>query len=349
MTAIKADREGTLWVGTSAGLVRGVSNRFDSLAALGGAAAGDVRAIECAADGSVWIGTQGHGLGRLQAGKLHSFDPSEGLPRDDILSLYAEDADTLWIGTLDRGICRYHNGRFDSISTAQGLPNNTVCHIEDDKLGNLWINSQRGLLRLSKRELNDCADGKLSSVRAVSFGKAEGMPTLAGTGGFTPSGFRASDGKLWFPTARGVVAVNPNEVKRNSVPPAVWIEEVSVDGKRVDLAKAEQSARVEEAAGAIHRVILQPGRRDLDLVFTGITFSGASEVRFRYRLEGLDRDWTDGGTRRRVTYSYLPPGNYRFRVTAANGDDVWNQDGDGLEVIVLPHLWQTWWFKLLRP
>jgi signal transduction histidine kinase/ligand-binding sensor domain-containing protein len=345
VTALLESPPGTLWIGTARGLLRLNEGKLLRLSRLGDAAAGDVRALVAGRHGKIWIGTQGSGLGCISAGKLRTFHKEDGLPTEFILSLYEEADETLWIGTLDRGICRFRNGRFDSITTQDGLPSNAIGHIEDDLLGNFWFSSQRGLFRISKRHLNDCAEGQTPNLQPLVFGKAEGLSSEAGSSGFAPSGFRSPDGRLWFPTAKGIAVVNPKAVRRNDVPPAVWIEELFVDGQRAQIKQA--SARSNQASTATPNgvVELMPGQRQLDIAFTGISLTSPDRVQFRYRLEGLDADWLEGGGRRRVTYPFLPPGNYVFRVMACNSDGLWNEAGDSIAIAVLPYPWQTWWFK----
>ena len=235
VTALKESPPGTIWIGTGEGLMRFANGKLEKFSHLGGAAAGAVRAIESGAPGELWFGTQGAGLGHVRDGEFKSYRQTDGLPRDFILSLHYDADGVLWIGTHEEGVCRFKDGRFASITTEHGLPNNIIDHIEEDGLGNMWFNSQTGLFRVRKSELNDCADGKIKSLKALVFGKAEGMTTLAGAGGFTPSGFRASDGRLWFPTARGLAVVDPKSVRPNPVPPPVIIEEIRVDGQPVDI------------------------------------------------------------------------------------------------------------------
>jgi signal transduction histidine kinase/ligand-binding sensor domain-containing protein len=350
VVALKESPPGTLWVGTGAGLVRVRSNTVTRLASFGGAAAGDVRVIETGADGEIWIGTQGAGLGHWQNGVFKTFQTADGLASDFILSLLREPDGTLWIGTLEMGLCRYRNGEFRQINTSHGLPGNIVYHIEADEAGNFWFNSLAGLYRITKRELNDCADGKLATVPVLAFGKAEGMSTLAGTGGFTPSGFRAPDGQLWFSTARGIAVVSPKAARLNKVRPIVWIEEVSVDGQPASITResaSEDSTRPARASARPARqvVVLQPGRRQLDIQFTGLSFTSPERVQFKYRLEGLDPDWMPVSFRRRVNYSFLTPGEYKFHVIACNSDGLWSETGDMLTIRMLPYFWQTWWFK----
>ncbi len=343
VVALKEFPAGTLWIGTGTGLVRMRSNVIERFAHLGGAAAGDVRVIEEGAHGELWLGTQGSGLGRFENGRCQTFRTVDGLAGNFVISLCCETNGTLWIGTLDKGLCRYQDGQFRSITPAQGLLGNIIYHIEDDHLGNLWFNSPKGLFRISKEQLNACADGKLLQLAPLSYGKAEGMTTLAGTGGFTPSGFRAPDEQLWFSTARGLAVVAPVSAHPNPVSPPVWIEEVFVEGQSVPLSRAPAAA----SSRARSRVVLPPGRRQLDVQFTALSFTSPERVQFKYRLEKLDAGWTEAGPRRRVTYPFLPPGEYAFHVTACNNDGLWNETGDTLAIVVQPYFWQTWWCKTL--
>ena len=349
VVALKESPAGTLWIGTGAGLVRMQSNVVERFAHLGGAAAGDVRVIEEGAHGELWLGTQGSGLGRFKDGQCQTFRTIDGLAGNFIISLCCETNGTLWIGTLDMGLCRFKDGRFSSITPAQGLLGNIIYHIEDDHLGNLWFNSPKGLFRVSKQQLNACADGKLPRLEPLSYGRAEGMTTLAGTGGFTPSGFRAPDEHLWFSTARGIAVVEPESAHPNPVRPPVWIEEVFVEGQSLSMSResAARSSRARSPGLVVprNRVTLQPGRRQLDVQFTALSFTAPERVRFKYQLEGLDPGWVEAGTRRRVTYPFLPPGNYTFRVTACNNDGLWSETGDALAIEVQPYFWQTWWFN----
>jgi signal transduction histidine kinase/ligand-binding sensor domain-containing protein len=349
VTALMESPPGTLWIGTGAGLMRYADGKLEPLARLGGAAAGAVRALEAGAPGEIWLGTQGAGLGCVRKGECLTYPRADSLPGDSILSLHYDAGGVLWIGTLEKGVCRFKAGRFAAVTTEHGLPNNTIDHIDEDSLGNFWFNSQTGLFRVSRQELEDCADGQTNALRALAFGKAEGMTTLAGSGGFTPSGFRAADGRLWFPTTRGLAVVNPASVRPNQIPPPVLIEEILVDGHRVEVrpqpapraALRNPSDRPPPARG----IEVPPGRRQLDIKFTGLSFTSPSRVQFKHQLEGLDPDWIEGGTRRQVTYSYLPPGGFTFRVIACNSDGLWNEAGDAINIMVRPEPWQTWWFK----
>jgi signal transduction histidine kinase len=277
----------------------------------------------------------GGGLGRLSNdGTLRQFRKRDGLSSDFVQCLRLDSDGTLWIGTFGGGLNRLKQGRFAVINIRQGLADNVIHHIEEDSRGYFWLSSHGGIMRVSKAELNRCADGQMGSVNCLSYGKGEGLPTLECTGGFQPAGTRTADGRLWFPTSKGLVAVDPNDVKINQLPPQVVVEEMLVEDQPIAL-----------AAKGVVPMRIPPGRRRFEFRYTGLSFTVPEKVRFQYRLEGLEHAWLDAGTKRVVNYSYIPAGNYKFHVKACNNDGVWNDAGAELAFTVLPHFWQTLWFR----
>lgn len=350
VTALAEFPAGTLWIGTAVGLIRCSSNQLERFAPLGGAVAGDVRALAAGQDGRLWIGTQGNGLGCYENGQFRTIRRTNGLPSlpsDYILSLYEDSDRTLWIGTLDRGLCRLKNGKYTVIGTKDGLPHSAVGHIEDDRMGNLWLNTQRGLVRAAKTNLHALADGRITTLPTTVFRKGAGIASLAGSSGFTPSGFRAPDGHLWFPTSHGIAVVSPESIQANQVPPAVWIEEIYVDNHPANIVSFPPKSQGNRSPNSPERgITLQPGRQQLEIVFTGVSFASPERVRFKYLLDNWNTSWTDYANGRRVTFPYLPPGEYTFRVNACNSDGLWSENGDAVSINVLPYFWQTWWFKV---
>ena len=336
--ALYQDQQGAMWVGTQSGLARYSNGQCTWFTRKEGLVLPDVRVITEDAAGTIWFGMSGGGLGRLKDGNLTQFRRKDGLTNDFVWSLLAEKDGTLWVGTFGGGLCRLRNGRFATISTHEGLPNNVICHIMDDGQGNFWISSYGGIFRVSKNELNQCADGQLEAVNYVAFGEAEGLSTLECSGGFQSAGCQTPDGKLWFPTIKGLAVVDPANVRINPFPPPVLVEEVAVDDQLLPL---PVSGKASSPAAPLQ---IQPGKHRLEFRYTGLCLAAPEKVRFKYRLDGLEPDWVDVGTRRVAYYSYLKPGNYTFRVIACNNDGIWNDSGSTLAITVLPRFWQTWWF-----
>jgi len=333
--AMLQSRDGSTWLGTGVGLVHYEAGKVTRLGSDEGLELADVRTLEEAPDGTIWFGMCGGGLGRLRDGALKQFTSLDGLSSDFVQALYLDRDGVLWIGTSGGGLSRFRDDRFSTISKNQGLADNVICRIAEDEQGYIWLASHGGIMRIRKTELNHCADGATNQVQCMVYGKGEGMPTLECTGGLQPSGCTTSDGRLWFSTSRGLVVVDPSQVKVNQSQLPVLLEEVIAGGKSV----------LQESAGSAP-LRIEPGRQRLEFRYTGLSFIVPEKVRFRYRLEGLEPDWVEAGTKRTVLYPYIPPGDYTFRVIACNNDGIWSEEGASISLTVLPHFWQTWWFRV---
>jgi signal transduction histidine kinase len=342
--AIHADRENSLWLGGEKGLMRFKDGVLTVFTTHDGFAGNDVKVIIEARAGGLWIGTY-DGLTRLQSNQFTSWRETDGLPSRTVRSLY-EDADgVLWIGSYDGGLARFKDGKFTRYDTKTGLPNDGAFQILEDDSRNFWISSNRGIYRVAKDELNDYADGKRQTINSIAYGKADGMLNAEANGGRSPAGIRARDGRLWFPTQDGVAVIDPETVKVNPKPPPVMIETVKIDNALI--AECEQrnaGCGFDKENSAIH---IEPHQQSFEISYTALSFINSENLRFKYKLEGLDSDWVDAGTRRTAYFSHVPPGEYTFRVIAANSDNIWNETGATLKITVKPPFYRTWWFAVL--
>jgi len=329
VAAIYRDERGTLWLGTSRGLVA-VSADTRRFTVSEGLPHNTVRAITGDGQGGVWIGTQG-GIAHVAHGSIQAFTERDGLGNDYVRSLYLDTDETLWIGTYDGGLTRYKAGRFTRYTTADGLFDEGVFQILDDERGNLWMSSNRGVYRVSKSDLNAFADGSISAVSSVSYGRGDGIEVEECNGGYQPAGWKSKDGRLWFPTQAGVTVVDPARLPLNPSAPPVAIEAVLVD----------------DQPAALDAVRIPPGQHLLEIQYAAPSFIRPQGIHFKYRLEGLDGAWINAGSRRTALYSRVPPGTYRFTVIAANSDGVWNVHGATLPIVIVPSFWETWWFQSL--
>jgi len=324
-----------LWLGTPTGVFRYKQGKLEPFNKIAGRPFGDVRAIAPDHAGALWFGTAGGGLVCLREGTFHRFTKSDGLSSDFIECLLAADDGTLWIGTFGGGLNRFKGGRFSVINQEQGLPNSVIGHIEPDGRGFFWMSSYGGILRAREADLNRCADGRLAGVSFLNYGINDGLPTLECSEGLQSGGGKTVDGRLWFPTAKGLVVVDPAGVQMNPLPPPVCIEEMRVDDKKFAEGRATGPLKI------------PPGRHRIEFEYTGLSLVAPEKVRFKCRLAKLETEWADAGAKRMATYNYISPGKYEFEVTACNNDGVWNETGASLKFEVLPHFWQTVWFDLL--
>lgn len=329
-------RGGGLWIGGMRGLVHYDEGRIRWVEPAGRRTLLHVKSVLEDPDGTLWVACDGEGLGRVRGGVVVRYTTSDGLSSDYLKGLYRDRDGALWMGTEGGGLDRLKDGRFSAILPSNGLPNATVSQIEDDGRGFLWMSTRAGIIRVSKRELNACADGRLPQVDCLSYGLNDGLGSLICSPSQQGGTCRTADGRLVFSMDQSLAEIDPSEVTLNTRVPPVVIEAVRIDG------------RVVTGEGPVKgRVVVPPGRHRIEFKFTGLSFAEPSLVRFKYRLEGLDADWQWARAERYAIYNYVPPGSYTFRVLAANNDNVWNRTGAALVLRVRPFLWQTLWFRVL--
>jgi signal transduction histidine kinase/ligand-binding sensor domain-containing protein/CheY-like chemotaxis protein/HPt (histidine-containing phosphotransfer) domain-containing protein len=364
------DRDGNLWAGTNGGLALLRNGRFEAVRGELGVPPVLVLALYEDLRGRLWVGT-GKGLYLRDRGRFTLFTTADGLPNDRIFSLYQDRGGTLWVGTR-AGVARLRGQRFEPFregalahtpvfafhedregdlwigtgaglhrvsqgnvfvfTTRQGLFDDTAYQILEDSRGYLWMSCNRGIHRVRKSDLLAFTAGRLDTIPSFAYGITDGMKSAEGCGASQPAACRTRDGRFLFPNIRGVVATRPEQVAINPLPPPVVIEDLMVDEQAV-------------APAGMQR--LDPRSRVFEIHFTALSLLAPEKVRFRYRLEELDKDWVDAGTRRTAYYTNLPPGTYTFRVIASNNDGVWSPTGATLSFRLEPHLYQTSWFAVL--
>ena len=322
---ILQDREGRLWIVAPTyeqmwRLYRFREGKFEQID-------GDVVHMAEARYGGLWLaGVNPPAIRYVHGGKTVLYDERQGMPPNGVHSFYQEPSGALWFSTTT-GLYRLRDGRFGAITARKGLTTE-VTSILDDGKGNLWLPSEQGIFRLSLKEVNDIADGRISSIPPISYGAYEGMKASECNGG-VPGAWKTRDGRLWFPTMRGVVAIDPNAING---PPPVVLEEARAN--RVTVGRDGQTS-------------VPAGSNTFDFRFTALNLSAPDRQRFKYRLEPFDKDWVDAGTRRTAHYTNMAPGEYAFHVIAANSFGIWNDKGASVRFVLQPHFYQTNWFRAL--
>ncbi len=196
----------------------------------------------------------------------------------------------------------------------------------------MWLNARPGVIRIPAAEIQRALEKPDRFVHCELFDFRDGLPGTAEQGAPLPSALASSDGRLWFRTTGGAVQIDPEHLSRNAIPPPVFVRSLDSEGREyaltTDLKLPVRTTRVH-------------------IEYTALNFSVPERVRFRYKLEGTDKDWQDVGTRREAFYTNLRPGHYRFHVIASNDNGVWNEEGAALQFNILPAFYQTNWFLLL--
>jgi ligand-binding sensor domain-containing protein/signal transduction histidine kinase len=332
------DRSGVYWLGTTRGLYRMEGQTIRAFGVEHGMPAEVIRAI-CEDDqGDLWIGTN-DGLWHLRQGVLVRFTTADGLSNTTTGALYADHHGNLWIGTSGGGLNRLRNGRFSVYNSRRGLFNDSIYEIVEDENGWLWMTCIRGIFRVHRDDLDRLDEGSINTIHCIAYGNPDGLASEVCSLVAKPAAWKSKDGRLWFATAKGLSVIDPKSPKEeNLVPPPVILERILTDKQTFP------SAETLSVAGPVR---IPPGRGELEFQYTALTFRVPERTRFKYQLEGVDTDWVEAGARRSAHYSNVYPGKYRFRVLARNSESTWGEPGCSMEFVVLPHVWQTWWFKLV--
>lgn len=370
VTAMLEDHAGRLWVGVDNGLAVYEAGKFRPVRRGDGTPTGVVIAMAEDRDKNVWAQTIGNPDKLI---RIQDFTVREEVPVPQVsraTSLAADPQEGVWLGLANGNLARYRQGRLEvlpfpqeqagrvyqvaamsdgsilgatvsglvgwkggtlrTMTTRNGLPCDRIFGLVSDARDGLWLYSQCGLVLLENTEVLAWWKDPDAAVRVKVFDVFDGARPSPPS--FQPVASRGPDGRLWFANETVVQTIDPARIDGNTLPPPVHIEKVVADRKSHE---PRQDLR------------LPPGPRNLIIDYTALSFVAPQKMRFRYRLEGHDADWQEAGTRRQAFYSDLPPGDYRFRVTACNNDGVWNEAGAFLDFRIAPAWYQTTWFRLL--
>ncbi len=326
--AVYESRDGAVWAGTlSGGVSRLKSGEFTNYTAANGLAANAVTAIAETADGTMWFATP-NGLNALSYGNWRTLKMPDGLPSENIVALFRDSSDVLWIGTAKGLAFLDSSGQIRTVPENLAPLRESILGAAEDKNGFLWISSAAQVLRVNREKLlNGSADD--DAIR--QFGLPDGLESLEGVKR-NRSVIADSAGRVWFSMARGISMIDVNRLKNDSVPALVQIQTISADGKPLEL---EDNLRI---SGAHQRLTLK---------YTGLSLSIPERVRFRYKLDGFDKDWSEPTAAREAVYTNLSPGFYTFHVIASNSDRVWNSQAAIIDFEIAPMFWQSGWFRVL--
>ncbi len=281
------------------------------------------------AEDSIWIAAV-DGVFEIEHGVLHNRCHENGVYRTAFYYLWVADDGAVW-AAQNTGIARFKAGGMATLTRAEGLHENFVYAIVGDRHGQLWLDSSRGLFRMNEAEANAVADGRAARVTCEVFDGEDAVKTTDKSAQ-EYSGGRSADGKIWFPSSKGLVMIDPANVPRDDAPPRVSIDRVMVDGREYP---SDREPHLAPTAG------------NLEFHYAALNYRAPLKTRYRYRLEGYETDWVDAGDRRSAFYTNLAHGRYRFQVQACNADGVWNTTGASFAVTLPARYHETGWFRVL--
>src|SRR5271165_1825352 len=282
--------------------------------------------------GGLWLGFAARGgVTYFKDGQVRaSYGSRDGLGGGRVTGLQLDGDGALWAATQG-GLSRLKDGRAATLNSKNGLPCDTVHWAIQDDAHAFWMYMTCGLVRVDQPEWNAWTIDPKRRIEFTVFDISEGVRSNATNTCCSPRVTKTADGKLWFLPFDGVSIIDPRHFAFNKLPPPVHIEQIIADRKP------------HEVSSQLH---LPPLIRDLEIDYTALSLVAPETTRFRYKLEGHDRDWQEVGNRRQAFYNDLPPRHYRFRVIASNNSGVWNEAGDSLDFFIAPAYYQTPWFRV---
>lgn len=284
-----------------------------------------------AKDGALWAGTYARGLWRMQGEQREHFTVENGLSSNQIRALHQDRDGTVWIATMGGGLSAYRNGAFLRFTAKDGLLSDNIAYIVDD-VDYLWLATPRGISRVAKQQLRDFSVHKIARLQPTNYGADDGLRSAQSSAGYlvVAGGGRTEDGRLWFPTSRGLAAIDPKMPLRARPTPIIQPLDFVADGQSVNLTQGAK---------------LGLGKERIRIRYTAIYLAAPERVDYSYKLVGLDADWVRAGMRREIYYNSLPHGNYRFVVRAeVAGGPLAERD---FSFEVLPEFYETLWFRAL--
>ena len=262
----------------------------------------------------------------------------------DIIGFCVDSDNTVWVAGRSPVLARWREGRWFEFPPDRSILPRKVLAIALDPYGGLWLTTpDRGAVRLDRQSLNAWAEGKATSIPFTWFDHQDGLPSDACS--FRTGICQTREGNIWVGTARGAAVIDVRQWQRRQnrlPPPRINIETILINDREVTTPELGGTAGSPDA----YSVVVPPGYQRIEFRYAAIHLQAPQKNRYQYRLEGLDTDWVEVGSQRSAHYTHLPPGSYRFHVTASDGFGHWNREGAMVHLTVLPAWWQTASFRI---
>lgn len=358
------DRSGNIWIGTYGGGVSKFDGKnFTVITEKEGLGNNNVLSILEDRAGNIWFGTEGGGATKYHEGVFTLFTEKEGLSNNNISSIVEDRSGNIWFATKGGGVCKYDGRSFTQITDKEGLINNNVLSILEDKTGSLWFGTRFGLSKLTREKLAVLSDKiKSDNVQKndVFFKNYTYDDGLLGIGCNRNSILESKSGIIWIGTNDRLTAFHPEGEILDTIPPKIQITGIGLYNEKIDWGGIEKNKDTSFLLGngvrfgnvrfdSLERwnnlpcnLSLAYRNNYITLDFIGITTVQPKNVKYQYKLNGIDDHWSAITDQTSATYGNLPHGDYSFQVKAMNSEGFWSQEAL-FTFTIRPPWWKTWW------
>lgn len=330
LRAMYSGADGAEWLASESGpMIRLSGGGVDRYGPEQGYSGSKAQAMAEDPDGTLWVGTGAGELFSFARGAFGRVDVSAATHGNGLRAIVADSDGWMWIGTDGDGVLARHGATTVRIDHDRGLPDDVISQIVEDDYGFVWFGSRRGLFKLRREDLIECATGARATITPITYGRDDGLSGISVVGGHQPSVWKTRAGSLWFTTRAGFVTTTPapESFERVSLRPVM-------DAVLADGAPLPGDRRIRSSA------------RRVEFRYAAPTFISPESERFRYRLEGVDPDWSEPTAQRQAVYSELPAGKYRFQVEVSDGQGSWSEEAAEESFVVVPVWWESLWMRV---
>ena len=326
------DTNHNIWVGTRTGGITVISPSgtisYHNIKT--GFPSNFIMSIQQDKNGIIWVGTNNAGIVKFKEQKqIEHISTKQGLVSELVFSTHFDNENTAW-ATTNQGISQIKNGKITNFTARNGLPFSSVFDILEDKDGNFWCTTGQGIFVIAKKDLKDNLNENSEKIPFELFNKSDGMKENQCSG--ATFSLKTADGHFWFPTMGGIVSIDPSSIPANQIQPNIVINKIIADGKSIFTND--------------ELIVLPAGTQRIIFEYSGLSFVRPSDVKFRYKLEGIDTDWISAEEERKATYTSLPPKKYIFKVEAYNEEGLKSKEVATIEFEIKPLLYQTAAFRV---
>lgn len=289
-------------------------------------------------NGTFWLGSYREGVyffnphtGTKGSYTYQSNDPNS-LSNNRINKIFEDSNKVIWMAT-EGGLCKLNpnTGKFTRLTTRNGLPSNLILSMLEDDEGRLWVSTSRGLAVVNP-----------TSEAIKIYTQAHGL--LSDQLNYN-STFKDRSGRMYFGSVSGLVRFHPASFLKNSYKPPVYITGFQIYGQEIGIRNAGSPLR--ESITFTKKLQLTHEQSSFSIDFSALSYTSLNTTEYAYKMEGLDNDWTYLKTNRKAYFTSLPPGNYVFKVKAANNSGIWNNQETQLAIEIIPPVWKSGWARIL--